>query len=139
MGIETIGTGIKTTILATIATGLRVYASNEIPDTPGELPCIMVLPGPSTYATTYEPAFDLTMRLVLLMSKQDSPSAFNKMLDYIDTTGVRSIWLALTADNTLNASASASKLLNNTGTGFILWGGITYLSTEFELAVWSKP
>ena len=139
MGIETIGTGIKTTILATIATGLRVYASNEIPDTLGELPCVLILPGESEYATTYEPAFDLMMRLVLCISKQDSPSAFSKILDYIDTTGAKSMWLALDADRTLGGSASTSKLVKNLGVGFTTWGQIVYLSTEFELAIWSKP
>ena len=138
MGIETIGTGIKTTILTTIATGLRVYASNEVPDSL-ELPCALILPGISSYATTYEPAYDLTFRIILCVSKQDSPSAFNTILDYIDSTGAKSIWLAIAADPTLNGSAETSKLVRNLGVGSTVWGGIVYLSTEFELNVWSKP
>ena len=67
------------------------------------------------------------------MSKQDSPAAFDRLLDYIDTTGPRSMWLALDADRTLNATAHASKLASNTGAGSTEWGGIVYLYFEFEL------
>ena len=49
MGIEAIGDGIKTR-LNTIA-GLRVYAPKEVPDSL-ELPCALILPGESIYATT---------------------------------------------------------------------------------------
>jgi len=138
MGIETIGTGIKTTILTAIATGLRVYASNEIPDTL-ELPCALILPGESEYATAYDVSSDLTFRIVLCISKQDTPSAFSKILDYIDTTGPLSIWIALAADKTMNATCHTSKLIKNLGVGYTAWGNIVYLSTEFELAIWSKP
>ncbi len=136
MGIEQIGDGIK--VLIDTISGLRVYAPKEVPDTLGELPCALILPGESEYATTYEPAFDLTYRIVVCISKQDTPSAFNKILDYIDTTGDKSIWLKLDADRTLHGTASASKLIKNLGVGFTTWGTIVYLSTEFELAVWSK-
>jgi hypothetical protein len=135
MGIEAIGTGIKV-LLNTIA-GLRVYASNEVPDSL-ELPCALILAGTSDYATAYDLSFDLTYRIVVCISKQDTPSAFNKILDYIDTAGAKSIWLKLDADRTLNASAHTSKLLRNLGIGYTTWGAIVYLSTEFELAVWSK-
>ncbi len=134
MGIEAIGDGIKV-LLVTIA-GLRVYAPKEVPDSL-ELPCALILPGESDYATTFAPAFDLTYRIVVCVSKQDTPSAFNKILDYIDTTGAKSIWLKLDADRTLNGTASASKLIKNLGVGYTTWGQIGYLSTEFELAVWS--
>ena len=134
MGIEAIGSGIKV-LLGGIA-GLRVYAPNEIPDTL-ELPCALILAGESLYATAYDLSFDLTYRIVVCISKQDTPSAFNKILDYIDTTGAKSIWLKLDADRTLNATAHTSKLIRNLGIGSTVWGGIVYLSTEFELAVWS--
>ena len=136
MGIETIGTGIKV-LLDTIAQ-LRVYAPNEIPDSL-ELPCALILPGPSEYATAYDLSYDLIYRIVVCVAKQDTPSAFNKILDYIDTTGAKSIWLKLNADTTLNGTADASKLVSNTGVGYTPWGAIVYLSTEFELQVWSKP
>jgi len=136
VSIEAIGTGIKTTILATIATGLRVYASNEIPDSL-ELPCVLVVLGPGDYATTFDGSYDQVFRLILCVSKQDSPSAFNKLLDYIDHTGAKSIFAALDTDRTLNATCSASKCASHTGAGSTLWGNIVYLSTEFQLQVWS--
>ena len=136
MGVEAIGTGIKDTILATIATGLRVYASNEIPDTL-ELPCVLVMVGPGKYATTFDGSYDQIFRLILCLAKQDSPAAFNKLLDYVDDVGARSLFAALVADKTLNATCSTSKLDNHSGAGSTLWGNIAYLSTEFELQVWS--
>ena len=136
MTIEAVGTGIKATILATIATGLRVYATNEIPDSL-ELPCVLVMLGPGDYATTFTGTYDQVFRLILCVAKQDSPSAFNKLLDYINETGALSLFAALDADRTLNATCSASKLANHSGAGSTQWGRITYLSCEFELQVWS--
>ena len=123
MSIEAIGTGIKTTILATIATGLRVYATNEIPDTL-ELPCVIVMLGPGKYATAFDLSFDQVFRLILCLAKQDSPAAFNRLLDYVDHTGAPSLFAALDADRTLNGSCSASKLDNHSGAGSTPWGKI---------------
>lgn len=136
MGVEAIGSGIKATILATITTGLRVYATNEIPDSL-ELPCVLVMLGPGKYVTTFDGAYDQTFRLILCVSKQDSPAAFNRLLDYVDETGARSLFAALDADRTLDGTASASKLDSHSGSGSTQWGRIVYLSTEFELQVWS--
>uniref|UniRef100_A0A6H1ZQI4 Putative tail protein n=1 Tax=viral metagenome TaxID=1070528 RepID=A0A6H1ZQI4_9ZZZZ len=134
MGIEAIGDGIKTR-LDTIA-GLRVYAPKQLEDKL-ELPCALVLLGPSSYATTYDPDYDCVFRIVVCLAKQDTPSAFNNMLDYIEPAGAKSIFAAVNGDNTLNGSCSASKLARNLGIGNTVWGGIVYLSTEFELQVWS--
>ncbi len=136
MSIEAIGTGIKATITATIATGLRVYATKELPDTL-ELPCVLIMLGPGKYATAFDSSFDQVFRLILCLAKQDSPEAFNKLLDYVDDVGARSLFAALNADRTLNATCSASKLDNHSGAGSTQWGKISYLSCEFELQVWS--
>lgn len=136
MTIEAVGTGIKATILATITIGLRVYATNEIPDSL-ELPCVLVMLGPGEYATTFTGTYDQVFRLILCVAKQDSPSAFNRLLDYINETGALSLFAALDADRTLNGSCSSSKLANHSGAGSTPWGKIVYLSTEFELQVWS--
>ena len=134
MGIEAIGDGIKTR-LETI-TGLRVYAPKELEDRL-ELPCALILLGPSSYATTYDPDYDCVFRIIVCLAKQDTPSAFNDILDYVEPTGTKSIFAAINADKTLNASCSSSKLARNLGVGSTLWGNIGYLSTEFELQVWS--
>lgn len=134
MGIEAIGDGIKVN-LNTIA-GLRVYAPKELPDSL-ELPCALILPGVSEYATAYDQDYDLTFRIVICIAKQDTPSAFNAILDYIEAVGVKSIFAAIDADRTLNASCGTCKLQRNLGVGSTAWGGIIYLSTEFELAIWS--
>jgi len=134
MGIEAIGDGIKVR-LNTIA-GLRVYAPKELPDTL-ELPCALILPGVSEYAIAYDRDYGLTFRIVICIAKQDTPSAFNDILDYIEAVGAESVFAAIDADRTLNTSCDTCKLLRNLGVGSTAWGGIGYLSTEFELAVWS--
>jgi hypothetical protein len=134
VGIEAIGDGIKTN-LSTIS-GLRVYAPKELEDSL-ELPCALILLGINDYATTFDGAYDCTFRIIICVTKQDSPSAFNDILDYIEPTGSDSIFAAIDADNTLDSSCSASKLARNLGIGSTVWGGIVYLSTEFELQVWS--
>ena len=136
MSIEDVGTGIKTTILATITTGLRVYATNELPDSL-ELPCVLVMLGAGEYATTFTGTYDQAFRLILCLAKQDTPEAFNRLLDYVDHTGARSLFAALDADKTLNATCSASKLASHSGAGSTQWGRIVYLSCEFQLQVWS--
>ncbi len=136
MGIEAIGDGIKTTIEATITSGLRVYAPKAIADSL-ELPCIVILLGPGEYATTFDGGYDCTFRLLLALAKQDSPSAYNRLIDYLEPSGSKSIFAALDADRTLDSSCDNSKLVNYSGAGSVLWGGIMYLSTEFLLQVWS--
>ena len=134
MGIEAIGDGIKVR-LNTIA-GLRVYAPKELEDTL-ELPCALILPGESIYATAYDRSADLMFRIVICVAKQDTPSAFNDILDYIEAVGAESVFAAIDADLTLNGSCDTCKLQRNLGVGSTVWSGIGYLSTEFELAVWS--
>jgi hypothetical protein len=136
VSIESIGTGVKTTILAAIPSGLRVYATNEIPDSL-ELPCVLVMMGTGEYATTFLRTFDQAFRLILCIAKQDSPSAFVRLLDYVNEAGGSSLFAALDADRTLDGTCSASKLASHTGAGSTTWGGTVYLSTEFELQVWS--
>ena len=97
----------------------------------------MVIPGVSDYATAYDLDYDLTYRIVICISKQDTPSAFNEILDYIEAVGAKSVFAAINADLTLNGSCDTCKLQRNLGVGSTVWGGIGYLSTEFELAVWS--
>ncbi len=133
MGIEAIGLGIKVR-LNTIA-GLRVYAPSELPDTL-ELPCALILPGVSEYAAAFDLHYDLTYRIVICIAKQDTPSAFNEILDYIEAVGAESVFAAIHADRTLNGSADTCKLTRNLGVGSMAWGGIVYLSTEFELSIW---
>ena len=134
MGIEAIGDGIKTRLVTIV--GLRVYAPKELPNKV-ELPCALILLGPSDYATTYDPDYDCVFRIVLCLAKQDTPSAFNDILNYIEPAGAQSVFAAIDADKTLAASCSSCKLARNMGVGSTPWGGIVYLSTEFELQVWS--
>ena len=134
MGVESIGTGIKTR-LATIS-GLRVFAPNQLPDTIPELPCAIIMPPTIEYDTTFTDSNDYVFRIILLFSKQDSPSALNKLMDYTEPTGTYSIVAAIDGDNTLNSTADDSRITTNTGAGVTVWGGQPFLSTEFELLVY---
>lgn len=134
MGVEAIGTGIKTN-LETI-TALRVFAPNELPDTIPELPCAIIMPPTIDYDVTFTDSNDYMFRIILLFSKQDSPSALNRLADYTEPTGTYSIVAAIDADNTLDSSADDSRIINNTGAGVTIWGGHPFLSTEFDLLVY---
>ena len=135
MGMETIGTGLKT-VVGTGITSLQIYAPNELPDSVN-VPCAVILPGPTDYDTTFSTDYDLTLRLIILVGKQDQPSAINKILDYIEPTGSTSIVALVKADKTLSGSCDSAKVTRNSGIGFTVWGGMTYISTEFTISIWA--
>ncbi len=135
MGVEAVGGGIATR-LETI-TGLRVFAPNELPDTIPELPCAIILPPLIDYDITFTDNESYIFRIIVLFSKQDSPSALNRLADYTEPTGTYSIQAAIYGDNTLNGTADDSQLTTNSGAGVTVWGGYPFLSTEFELLVWA--
>jgi len=135
MGIETIGTGLKT-ILEGIS-GLRVFAPNELPDSIPEFPAALILPGETNYEAAMGGDYDWTLRVLILLGKQDTPSAFNEILDYIEPTGAKSVITKVKADPTLDSSCDTSRVIRNLGVGATMWGGIAYLSTEFEIAIYA--
>jgi len=59
-------------------------------------------------------------------------------MNYMEPTGTNSIKAALYADSTLNSSADNCELDRNLGYGVMIFGGITYLSTEFDLMVYAR-
>ena len=135
MGMELIGAGLKT-VLATAITDLQFYEPSELPDTVNP-PCGVILPGETVYDTDFAADGDYILRLVILVGRADLPSAISKILDYIDPSGTGTVVAAVKADKTLSASCDTSKVLRNLGVGFTTWGGINYLSTEFQIAVWA--
>jgi len=137
MSVETIGDGIKTR-LETISALKRVYASDELPDSLNRFPCAVIMPSEITYQTTFtdiEPF--IIFRIIVIVSKQNQPSALSKLLDYIAESGTNSVLAAINADSTLDSSASGCILDSNSGFGAIPWGNINYLGTEFNLRVWT--
>ena len=134
MGLETIGAGVAVR-LETIS-GLKVFAPDELPDVINEFPAALILPGETTYNAMMSGGANYIFRIILLFTKQDSPSALGKLLDYIELTGTYSVKAAIDADTTLNSSADDSRVTKNLGIGVTNWGGYAYLSTEFLLEVW---
>lgn len=135
MNIESIGDGLKVA-LAEITTISAVYAPKEIPDTLNSSISALILPGETEFDETFGDDHSATFRIIIVLGKNDQPSALNKILDYITPTGVSSVLAALKADRTLGGACEDLKVLRNLGTGSIIWGGIVYLSTEFEVIVY---
>ena len=136
MGVESIGNGIKTR-LQTISALKAVYAPNELRDTYNSFPCAIIMPGETNFDQSFDGAYTSRWRIIVLISKQDTPSALNKLMNYMEPTGTNSIKAALYADRTLNSSADDCELDRNLGYGTMIFGGITYLSTEFDLVVYA--
>ncbi len=134
MSLETIGLGIATR-LSTI-TGLKVFAPSGLPDSINQFPSALILPGETGYNATFAGDADYRFRIIILITKQDSPSALGKLLDYVELTGTYSVKAAIEGDSTLNGSADDCRVSRNLGLGVTNWGGYIYLSTEFELLVW---
>jgi len=139
MGLESIGNGIKTN-LETITALKRVYAPNELRDTYNSFPCAIIMPGETIFDTTFgsNAGYTSRWRIIVMISKQDTPSALNKLMNYMEPTGTNSIKAALYADSTLDSSADDCELDRNLGYGIMTFGGVTYLSTEFDLVVYAR-
>ncbi len=133
MGIEAVGDGLKVNLSA--IAGLRIFALKELPDKIPETPCVLILLGETEYDTSFSADYDFILRVIIFLAKQDSPSAFNSILDYIEATGASSVVAKVQADRTLNASCQDCKVTKNLGIGATTWGGITYLTTEFEISI----
>ncbi len=137
MGLEAIGDGIKTR-LATISALKDVYAPKELRDSYNSFPCAIIMPGETEYDQTFAGMYTSRWRIIVMISKADTPSALNKLMNYMEPTGTNSIKAALYADSTLNSSADTCELDLNLGYGVMTFGGITYLSTEFDLVVYAR-
>lgn len=137
MGVEAIGNGIKTQ-LQFITALKRVYAPNELPDSINSFPSAIIMPGVTDYDQTFAGFYISHWRIIVLISKQDTPSALNKLMDYIEPTGTNSIKAAIYGDCQLGGVADDCELQRNLGFGFMAFGGINYLSTEFELIVYKS-
>ncbi len=135
MSIETIGTGLKTR-LDTI-TGLRVFAPNELPDAVNELPAALILPGAVNYHADFAADYDYMLRVIVLLTTQDMPSAFSKVLDYIEPSGTYSVLAAIEGDKTLSSTCDTLRVTRNLGVTTTTWAGIVYLSTEFEVLIYA--
>ena len=135
MGLLDIGDGLKVR-LQTIP-GLRAYAPKDLPDSINSFPSAVILPGETAYTTTFSGDADYNLRVILLFSKQDTPSAISKMLPYLDISGKYSVVAAIQGDKTLDGKADNCKVTFNRGISSLAWGGIPYLSTEFAVQVWA--
>lgn len=138
MSVESIGTGIKTNLGN--VTGLnRIFATNEIPDSINDFPAAVIQHTGTNYGITMggDSSHDVhTFKIKVAVTRQDSPSAFNKLLDFLTKTGSDSIIQKLRADPTLDGSASDITVMSNSGQGGFEWGGILYLGTEFDIEVY---
>jgi hypothetical protein len=135
MSIATIGTGLKTR-LDTI-TGLRVFAPNELPGSGNEPPMAFILPPAVEYHSDFAANYVLTFRVVVAVTQQDSPTAHDAIMAYMEPSGTYSVLAAIEGDRTLGSTADDVKVVRNLGERVWSIGGIDYLSTEFEVVVYA--
>ena len=137
MGMLEISDGLETRLKQ--IQGLRVFATDELPDSVNQFPAALIMPGETEYVTTFSSDdADYNFRVILLFSKADQPSAISKMLPYIGVSGSKSIVEVIHADVTLDSNADTCKVTRNLGIGSLMWGGQVYLSTEFMVQVWAN-
>lgn len=133
-GLKAMSTGLKAR-LQTITDINHVFSSVELPNAVNEFPCALILPGETIYDRSFSNKIDTIFRVLILMSKQDNPSAFSRLLDYMEPTGVESVYAAIDADTTLGGTADDCMVIKCSGAGAVSWGGHVYLGTEFEVVV----
>ena len=115
--------------------GLRAYKASQTPDSINDLPAVVVLVGPTPYHTAFGGDYDHNLRVLLLLSKADTPSAFRRLYDYIAAAGGKSIKAKLEEDDTFSGTCDASLVGQNTGAGQTMWGGVPYLSSEWPIYI----
>lgn len=115
--------------------GLRTYKASATPDSINDLPAIVLLVGQTDYNVTFGGDYDHTLRVILLLSKADTPSAYRKLFDYIADSGTKSIKAKLEEDDTFGSTCDTSLVGSNSGAGQTSWGGVPYLSSMWELAI----
>lgn len=137
MGLKEASTGLATRLKQIHE--LRVYPTDELPDSVNQFPAAIIVPGETEYVTTFSSTdADYNFRIILLFSKQDNPAAISKMLPYIAVSGDKSIVEVIHADATLDDNVETSRVVRNLGIGSIVWGGTPYISTEFLVQVWDN-
>jgi len=135
MGLETIGTGIKTR-LQTISALKRVYAPNETPESINEWPVAVITHDSTPAALTMGSNHWLhRFTVMLLVTDQDSASAFDKLIPFKEGTGTSSVEAALRGDVTLGGVASAVINIEKGEDSILSYGGQQYLGTTFDFEV----
>ena len=115
--------------------GLRAYKASATPDSINDLPAAVVLLGPTAYNAAFDADYDHVFRIMLLLSKADTPSAYRRLFDYIAPAGAKSIPTKLQEDATFGGTCDTSILGENSGAGQTSWGGVPYLSSVWELPI----
>ena len=133
--IVDIGQGIKTN-LETISDLRRVYAPDETPDSVNEFPAAAIRHTGTDYQQTMGGAATHEFTVTVFVTNQDSPSAFTRLLPFLEPSGDSSIVAALQADTTFDGSADDMTVVSNTGQSIISWAGLQYLGTDFTIEVW---
>lgn len=133
MSIRDASDGLRTVLSA--ISGLRYFGVEEIPDTINDMPCVLFLLDETDYQADFNGDYDVNVRLLVLLTKQDAPSAFSRALYFIEPAGDDSIIAKVKADPTLSGKCDTCSGFKNTGFGATPWGGAVYLSTEFTFTI----
>jgi hypothetical protein len=128
MSLTSISSSLKASLQAiTLLKG--VFSLTELPDKIDEEPAAIILAGETAeYSASYSGGSEHTIRILLLASRLDNPSSLTRLVPMMEESGENSIPAILLAD-------SKVKTVSNSGMGATVWGGITYLSTEFRIQI----
>ena len=126
MSLQNSGDMVKSILLG--VTGLkRVFGIDELPDSIPETPSAVILVGPIDYDLSLASGSEFIFRVIVFASKLDNPSSLSRLLPMMEETG-NSIPSLLRINNSV-------KEVSNLGMGATVWGGIPYLSTEFQVKI----
>jgi len=110
--------------------GLRCY--DVLPDQI-ELPAATVLLKPPViYDASMGGTAIWLFHLTVLVSRWDATRAQHQIDPYIDTAGAQSVKAAVEGDRTLGGACDDVRVTRVTNYGPATWGGVQYLSVEFE-------
>ena len=115
--------------------GLRAHKPSETPDSINELPAVVILLGETPYNVAFGGEHDHNLRILLLLAKADTPTAFKLLYDFIEASGVKRILAKLEEDSTFGGTCDDSMVGPNSGAGQTMWGGVPYLSSEWPLSI----
>ena len=92
-----------------------------------------MLLGQVDYDPTFDSDPDFIIRVIILTSNQDTPTALTLLVDFLETSGTKSVRAAIEGDKTMGGKCGDSRLVRSLGFGSTQLGRVTYLSTEFEV------
>ena len=114
----------------TAQTGLRATAAQQARIAPPQAVILPVTGTFITYSVDMSGSADLSLRVLVLISKADSSDGMDLLDPYLATTGPKSLWAAVQRDPTLGGVVQWAIVREVAGYGVMNHGGIDYLAAS---------